>query len=166
MTKTQAPPPIFSPDEPLEALWIRSYQGEVLGEILFAGIAAQVGDPEQARKMRVLSTLERKTKEAIVPALERAGISTDPDPGMVSAAEALVEATASVPWLDVMGSFEAITTQYTALYVRIGELDPAERETSELLVAHEQALQEFGRRELAGDGAGSLTRIEALPHLQ
>ena len=32
--------------------------------------------------MRVLATLERRTKEATAPALERAGISTDPDPEM------------------------------------------------------------------------------------
>ena len=33
--------------------------------------------------MRVLATLERRTKEAVAPALERAGISTEPDPEML-----------------------------------------------------------------------------------
>ena len=30
--------------------------------------------------MRMLATLERRTKEATAPALERAGVSTEPDP--------------------------------------------------------------------------------------
>ena len=50
---------------------------EVLGEILFGGIGHP--RPDQAAKMRVLATLERRTKEAAGPALERAGLSTDPE---------------------------------------------------------------------------------------
>ena len=64
MTDTQAepslPPDIFSPDDSLNDLWRQAYQGEILGELLFAGIAAQQAplDPERAAKMRVLAALE------------------------------------------------------------------------------------------------------------
>ena len=170
MTDTQAEAAsantIFSPDDSLETLWIKAYQGEVLGEILFSGIAAHLDDPERARKMRALGRLERKTKEAAAPALERAGISTEPDPETVALAEALIESTAQIPWDDIMGSLGPITTQYREMYARIGELDPSEVETSDMLVAHELALASFGRLELAGDVSGSLDEIEALPHLQ
>jgi hypothetical protein len=165
-TQTDVPNAIFSLDDSLETLWVKSYQGEVLGEVLFGGIADQLADPDRAHKMRVLATLERKTKEAAAPALKRAGISTDPDPEMVTLAEALVEGTAQMPWDEIMGSFGTITAQYSAMYVRIGVLDPAELETSDLLVAHEAALAAFGRKELAGDLEHSLDEIEALPHLQ
>ncbi len=167
-THTYDAPAIFSPQDSLESLWVKAYQGEVLGEILFGGIADQLAasEPERASKMRVLAILERSTKEATAPALQRAGISTEPDPETVALAESLVEATAAVPWLDIMGSFGTITAQYRALYARIGELDPSEIETSDLLVAHELALAEFGRKEIAGDLKGSLAEIEALPHLQ
>jgi hypothetical protein len=165
-TQEQAPNSIFSSDDSLETLWIKAYQGEVLGEILFKGIADQLEDPERARKMRVLGRLECKTKEAAAPALQRAGISTEPDPETVSLAEALIESTAQVPWDDIMGSFGTITAQYREMYARIGELDPSEIETSDMLVAHELALASFGRLELAGDLTGSLDEIEALPHLQ
>ena len=56
------PSPIFSPEDPLPELWVRAYQGEVLGEALFAKIADTLDDPDRAAKMRVLSTLERRTK--------------------------------------------------------------------------------------------------------
>jgi hypothetical protein len=165
-TDAHAPEAIFSPDDGVDTLWMTSYQGEILGEILFGRLADCLVDADQARKMRVLSTLERKTKEALVPSLERAGILTEPDPATVSSAEGLADALATTPWADVVGSIEAITNQYLALYRRIGELDPTEIEASELLVAHELALREFGRREVAGETATSLDAVTALPHLR
>jgi hypothetical protein len=115
--------------------------------------------------MRVLAELERRTKESIAPALERAGLSTEPDPESLSTAEALSGA-ASTPWNDLLATFEPITSQFCAMYRRIGELDPSESETSELLVAHELALRNFARAEIAGDTATSLDQIKALAHMQ
>ena len=74
-TDQESPPvptPIFSSEDTLDELWVRAYQGEVLGEALFGRIAEKLEDPDHAAKMRVLSTLERKTKEAIAP-VSRAG---------------------------------------------------------------------------------------------
>jgi hypothetical protein len=172
MTDTQAepslPPDIFSPDDSLNDLWRQAYQGEILGELLFAGIAAQQAplDPERAAKMRVLAALERSTKEAIAPALERAGVPTEADEETISVAEALIEASAAIAWEDTLASFEPITAQFTALYRRIGQLDPSEQEAADLLVDHEAALATFARLELAGDRANSLSQVEALPHLR
>jgi hypothetical protein len=156
---------IFALDDPVETLLSKSYQGEILGEILFGGIAERLQDPDHKHKMQVLATLERRTKEAMVPAMERAGVSLEPEAETVSLAEALVDGSAAAPWLDLMGSFESITTQFLALYAQIGMLNPAEHETADLLVAHELALRAFARMEIAGDAAGSLAAIEALPHL-
>jgi hypothetical protein len=166
-TDAQSPPvpsPVFSAADPLDELWVRAYQGEVLGEALFGRIADRLDDPDQVAKLRVLATLERKTREAIAPALERAGISTEPDPDMATLAETL--GSADMAWRDFLGATEAITAQYIPLYERIGELDPAERAASELLVAHEAALRSFARAELAGDAASSLDAVEALPHMR
>ncbi len=104
-----APDPIFTPDDGLDELWVRAYQGEVLGELLFGGIAEQIGDPDQAAKMRVLATLERRTKEATAPALERAGIPTDPDPEMEVLATALLPGALAMSWSDLMGTIGPIT---------------------------------------------------------
>jgi hypothetical protein len=162
---------MFTPDDAIESLWVKAYDGEVIGEVLFARMAERVDGPDRAHKMQVLSTMERRTREEMVTSMERAGLPTEPKPATVAEAEALADALADVSWSDFMASFEPITTQYAAMYARIGELDPAERATADLLVAHEMALREFGRLELAGAGAGtesgqSLAAIEALPHLQ
>ena len=156
---------IFSPDDPLDVLWVKAYQGEVLGEALFDRMADQIDDEEHKAKMRVLAELERRTKESIAPALERAGLSTEPDPESLSTAEALSGA-ASTPWNDLLATFEPITSQFCAMYRRIGELDPSESKASELLVAHELALRNFARAEIAGDTATSLDQIKALAHMQ
>jgi hypothetical protein len=161
-----APEPIFSTEESIADLWVRAYQGEVLGEILFGGIADELDDPEHARKMRVLATLERRTKEATAPALERAGLSTEPDPEMLATGTALLPGALAMTWDDLMGTIGPITAQYIPLYERIGELSPAERDTSALLVAHEAALRDFARAELAGDVTHSLDRITALAHMR
>jgi hypothetical protein len=157
------PSPIFSPEDSLDELWVRAYQGEVLGEALFANIADTLDDPDHAAKMRVLSTLERKTKEAIAPALQRAGLSTDPDPEMLALADALA---VDMPWADFLGATASITEQYIPLYERIGELDPSETAASVLLVAHEAALRDFAHAELAGETTTSLDAVNALDHMR
>jgi hypothetical protein len=156
---------IFSPDDSVDELWVKAYQGEVLGEALFGRFADQIADEEHAAKMRVLAELERRTKEAIAPALERAGLSTQPDPDSISTAEALAGA-GTTPWLELLATFEPITSQFCAMYRRIGELDPTERAASELLVAHELALRNFARAEIAGDTQTSMDEINALAHMQ
>ena len=165
-TDTAPPQPLFSPEDGLADLWVKAYQGEVLGEILFGGIAANLDDPDQAAKMRVLATLEHRTKEAARPALERAGLSTDPDPETEATATALLPGALALTWDDLMATFGPITAQYIPLYQRIGELSPAERETADLLVAHEAALSDFARAEADGHGTTSLDSIKALAHMR
>ena len=71
---------------------------------------------------------------------------------MLPLADALPSGCAGhVSGREFMAMFEPITSQFIPLYRRIGELDPAERETSDLLVAHELALRDFARAEIAGD---------------
>lgn len=156
---------MYSDDDPIETLWVKTFDGEVLGEVLFARMAERFKDPDHVHKMQALSLLERRTKDALVAPMQRAGLSTEPDAKTIAEAEALAEALAEVAWIDFMGSFEPITTQYAAMYARIGELDPTEQAIADLLVAHEMALQEFARLERAGKGRTSLSAIEALPHL-
>jgi hypothetical protein len=162
--EASAPNAVFSPDDDLETLWFKAYQGEVSGETLFASIARVTEDPEIRRKMELLARLERKTRQACMPAMVRNGFPTDPDPQTLKNAEVLGEVAASMPWADLMASFEPITSQFVVLYKRIGEVSEADRAESELLVAHENALLEFARREIAGRRDSS-EPIEALPHM-
>lgn len=165
-TDTSQGQPLFSPEDGIADLWVKAYQGEVLGELLFGGIAAQLDDPDQAAKMRVLATMERRTKEAMAPAVERAGLPTDPDPETEALASALLPGALAMTWDELMATLWPVTAQYIPLYQRIGELSPAERETSDLLVAHEAALSVFARAEVAGDRGTSLDSIQALAHMR
>jgi hypothetical protein len=161
-----APDAIFTAEDDLATLWFKAYQGEVSGETLFAMVAGASGDPEQRRKMEVLTRLEARTREACAGAMERNGLSSEPDAQTVSDALALGDVVVTIPWLDFLGAFESITTQFLALYERIGDVAAADKAESELLVAHEIALREFARREIAGRTEDSLELIEALPHMQ
>jgi hypothetical protein len=160
------PDPIFSPEDAPDELWVKAYQGEVLGELLFAGLAEKLDDPDHVAKMRVLATLERRTKEATAPALVRAGLPTAPDPETEATAAALLPAALGLSWPDLMGTIGPITAQFIPLYQRIGELCPAERETADLLVAHERALRAFARAEVDGERTTSLEPITALAHMR
>jgi hypothetical protein len=85
---------------------------------------------------------------------------------MLAAAAALVPGAVALTWDELMATFEPLTSQYISLYERIGQLDPTERATSELLVAHELALRDFARTERAGDVSTSLDAINALAHMR
>ncbi len=127
--------PIFSDADDIATLWEKAYQGEGFGEALFEGIADLVGDAERARKLRVLGTLERRTKEEVAPAVARAGVSTDPDPDQLALAEALAPGLAA-DWGQLMVSVGPVTDQFLPLYARIGALDPGAAAAEGLLVAH------------------------------
>ncbi len=163
---TPSPAPLFSTDEGIDELWVKAYQGEVLGEALFAGLADRLDDAEHADKMQVLATLERRTKEAVAPALERAGVSTEPDPEILTVAESFAVAALESTWDGFMASIDTVTSQYIELYRHIGELNPSEREIADLLLAHEHALRHFARAELAGDTATSLDPVNVLAHMR
>ncbi len=164
---TPAPPDsVFSPEDDLGALLVRAYQGEVSGEALFGRLAEQCAQPDHRRKLGVLRELEARTRHAMVPAMERHGLPVEADPAVERDAEALADGVATLPWSDLLSAFEPITTQFLALYRRIGELAPPEDgEMAGLLVDHEEALREFARRELSGRGDDSLDLVEALPHM-
>jgi hypothetical protein len=153
---------LYSHDE----LLIVASLGEVLGEALFAALAERCGDDDRDRRVKldVLTRLERSTKDAMRPALERRGIDTAPDPTVLETAATFAGTAAAMPWHDLLASFEPTTTKYVEVYEALGAAgeDPA---LVELLLAHERALAEFARRELAGDTATSTQPIRELPHV-
>lgn len=164
-TAASAPDAVFSPDDDLPALWIKAFQGEVSGELLFSGLAERIDDLSRREKLDVLALLERRTREALVPVMERSGLSSDPDPKTVTDTKLITDVAASMSWEELWASGEAITTQFLALYRRIAELTETEHEAAALLVAHEEALRDFARIEQAGGTEDSLGAIRSLPHM-
>jgi hypothetical protein len=158
---------VFSPDDDAHTLWIKAYQGEISGEVLFGHLARRAGEDDHRRKLDLLCLLETRTKEALVPTMNRNGLPTDPDPDLVRVANDLATTVESLSWTEFLAAFEPITAQYIALYERICEFaDGDDQEAAELLVAHELALREFARRELADRAEESLEPITALSHMR
>lgn len=161
-----APDAAFSADDDLPTLWIKAYQGEVSGELLFTGLAERTDNLSHRQKLNALALLERRTREALVPVMERSGLPTDPDPQTVADTETITDMAASMSWVDLWASGESITTQFLVLYHRIGELAETEQEAAALLVAHEEAIRDFARIEHAGGSDDSLGVIRSLPHMR
>jgi len=141
-----------------------------MSKIAFIGLG-NMGGPMSANLLKaghevIGFDLVPAALDAWLTALARAGISTEPDSEMLSLAAALAAGTRDITWEQLMDSIENVTGQYIPLYARIGELDPTEREAADLLVAHEEALRNFGRAERAGDAATSLDPVHALAHMR
>ena len=144
-------------------LWVKSYQGEVLGEAYFSRVSEKADDPGEKSKLQALATLERCTKELLAPSMERLGIPTDPDPASLEVAAALA---ADYDYPAMIGSLPAVTGEYLGYYTSLRALvDEQDAGAVNLLIAHEMALELFARREIAGEKDTSLDAIRALPHV-
>lgn len=143
-------------------LWIKSYQGEVLGEAYFSRMAELASDPVEKEKLEVLVALERCTKELLAHPMERLGISITPDQAIIEGVAALTD----YDYKQMVESLPSVTSEYLGYYSRLREL-VEEQDANEvnLLIAHEMALELFARREVSGESEGSLQPIRALPHV-
>jgi len=144
-------------------LWVKSFQGEVLGEAYFSRMSEMAEDTNEKRKLLALTCLERCTKELLTPCMERLGISTVPDQATLDVAAALAT---EYDYGEMVGSIPAVTAEYLDCYSRLRHLvDEQDAEAINLLIAHELALELFARRESAGETERSLDPIRALPHV-
>lgn len=143
-------------------LWVESYQGEVLGEAYFAGMAKRITDPALREKVELLTCLERSTKELLEPVVKRLGVEAEPDQAMVDAAGNVTD----VEYLPMLESFIAAAAEYLGRYTRLRSLvEPSDASIVDQLIAHELAFELFARRELAGDNNNSTEPIRALSHV-
>jgi len=150
-----------------EELWVESYQGEVLGETLFAKLAERQEDPERRRQLEVLTLLEKATKELAEPVFDRRGLDRGDTSATIAQAKELADALEGISWEDFLASFEGITTQFLEKYLQLVDLAPddTERQIAEAYVAHERALASFALRGLGAEPGEPLEPILALPHV-
>lgn len=143
-------------------LWVESYQGEVLGEAFFAGMAGRNTDPALREKIELLRCLERSTKELLEPVIARLGIRAEPDKAMLDAAGNVTE----VEYLPMLQSFVGAAAEYLGRYTRLRTLvERSDASIVDQLIAHELAFELFARRELAGETDSSTEPIRALSHV-
>jgi hypothetical protein len=145
-------------------LWVKSFQGEVIGEAYFSRLTTMATDEREKERLEALPALERCTKELIAPCLERLGISTVPDQAGLDRAAVLA---GEYDYRRMVRSIPAITAEYLGYYGRLRELvDEQDAGSVNLLIAHELALELFARREISGDTDASLEPIRVLPHVR
>ncbi|MCV7257964.1 hypothetical protein [Mycobacterium shimoidei] len=154
--------PVSAPSDEAVRLWVESYQGEVLGEAYFAGMAKRVTDPVLREKVDLLRCLERSTKELLEPVIKRLGVAAEPDQAILDAAGNV----ADVEYLPMLQTFATAAAEYLGRYTRLRKLvEPSDAAIVDQLIAHELAFELFARRELAGDSDDSTEPIRALSHV-
>jgi hypothetical protein len=148
-------------------LWVESYQGEVLGEALFARLAERQEQAERRHQLEVLTLLERATKELAEPVFEHNGFDRGDTAATLVTAGELADALAGISWGEFLASIGPVTTEFLAKYRQLVELavDDAERQVAEAYVNHELALAGFARRALGEETGDPLEMILALPHV-
>lgn len=149
------------------ALWIESYQGEILGEVLFGTLAESEGDPGRRQELETVTLLERATKELAEPLLERLGIDPgDPETTISAARQFAVGAKAST-WDAFAGAVLAATGTFLEKYHALVDhaSDDGERAIAEAYVAHEEALATWARRTAGTEPGDPVEEILALPHV-
>lgn len=143
-------------------LWVKAYQGEVLGEAYFGAMANLAEDVDQKAKLLALVALERDTKELLAPTMKRLGLSTEPDQSMLD----FVSGMTDFDYSAMLDSVPVVAAEFLVSYARLRELcGPEDEGTVNLVIAHELALEVFMRREKAGLVDISLQAIAALPHV-
>ena len=146
-------------------IWREAFEGEALGEALFARMAELAEEPGRRAKLELLQRLEGSTRDLVRPVLDRLGIDTAGESAAAESGRTFGEAAAAQPWEQLLGGLEANTAKYAAMYAELRPLaDPQDRDVVEALVDHERALCDFARRELAGDTDPGAA-IRALPHV-
>lgn len=154
--------PVDTSNDEAVRLWVESYQGEVLGEAYFAGMADRNTDPALREKIDLLRCLERSTKELLEPVIRRLGTPAEPDKATVDAAGNVTD----VEYLPMLKNFVGAAAQYLGRYTRLRSLvEPSDASIVDQLIAHELAFELFARRELAGETDTSTEPIRALGHV-
>ena len=143
----------------LNAIGEHMYQGEVLGEAVFARFLALEKDPERRYKWGTLMQLETETKARLRPFLTRLGIPIE-EADVAARVEEFSKDYNSKSWAEQMQTIAEVTSYYLERFREIeAAAPPTEREVAHSMIVHEQALHDFAKKELAGDAKHSLRDV-------
>jgi hypothetical protein len=154
-------------DVDTNALWLESYQGEVLGETLFGILAEHEEDHDRRHQLETVTLLERATKGIAEPLFDRPGMDRGDLETTISAAKQFAEGARASKWEDFAGAVLAATGTFLEKYHALVDhaSDDEERQIAEAYVAHEEALATWARRAMGTEDGDPLEEILALPHV-
>jgi hypothetical protein len=137
------------------------YQGEVLGEAFFVYCVEHETDPAHRRKWAMLLQLETETKARLRPFLVRLGLSVAQDDVSARVAD-ITAGFGEKSWQQHMEEIASITDFYLDKFRAIEAAAPdTERDMAQSMVLHEAAINNFAKRELAGETRRSLDEVIA-----
>ncbi len=140
------------------------YQGEVLGEAVAGRCIQLEADPVRRYKWAVVQQLETETKARLRPFMVRLGLSVAQN-DVTEQVAGFTRSYAERSWSEHMASMVEVTGTYIGKFREIEAAAPdSEREVAHSMVVHETALNNFAKRELAGDTVNSLADVMDLLH--
>src|SRR5437870_5498841 len=128
------------------------YQGEVLGEAVSLWFIEHESDPMRRYKWGTLLQLETETKARLRPFLARLGLSLVQNDVSAQVVE-FTRDFADKSWQQQMQDIASVTDFFLEKFraIEAAAPDDPERDMARAMVVHETAINNFARRELAGD---------------
>jgi len=134
---------------------LKAYEGEINGYTFFSELAKAASSEDAKRKLHFLAGLETRTAGILEPLIERHGLT--PRSKADLAAEGVRDANkyAGLDWIDLNARFVAEFPPYVDEFLATEALAPAEDlRVCKLVTAHEIALIDFSKEEVAESGMG------------
>ena len=134
---------------------LSAWQGEQWGREFFKLLAAATDDADRRSKWQVLAELERATGDTLAPLV--AGDACAEKRADLDAAAA---AYAALPHAEALQRMMTLVEPAIERFRALLDMAPEEhREAVQILFDHEVAIEQFAKRELAGDTETSLDPV-------
>ena len=134
---------------------LSAWQGEQWGREFFELLAAATDDADRRTKWKVLGELERVTGDILAPLVAAdASAEERPSPGAAAAAYG------ALPYAEALQRMMTLVEPAIERFRELLDMAPEEhREAMQILLDHEVAIEQFAKRELAGETVTSLDPV-------
>lgn len=138
-------------DAEWDILLRKAYEGEIIGEAMYASLEQLATSTDQKNAARLLAELERETGDVLLPVVLRHGTDFDRDAAWAKG-EDFTKGSIKEGWLAYFEKVAPLAEDALAEMKKLHSMsDEVDRGATGLLVAHEEAFLEFVRREVAGE---------------
>ena len=137
---------------------LSAWQGEQWGREFFKLLAAATDDADRRSKWQVLAELERATGDTLAPL-----VAGDAYAEKRADLDAAAAAYAALPHAEALQRMMTLVEPAIERFRALLDMAPEEhREAVQILFDHEVAIEQFAKRELAGDTETSLDPVRAV----
>jgi hypothetical protein len=142
-----------------------AYHGEVYGEAMFDALAEVAGDGERATQLRLMTLIERQTRQQLAPLCDREGIARRDD-DLEAKGRAFAERARKPAWDwdRFLSTFAPLTEEALVRYrLMRSQLAPeGDAAVMGALVRHEEVLQSYADGLIAGSPDAAAPLVSAL----